>query len=139
MGAVLTPAFVGIERAAHLPNASTFCGRCESVCPMRIPLPKMMRHWREQEFERHLTPKRYRAGLQLWAWFARHPGWYRLFAGPGMFFLSLFGGFRRRYRNLPFAGEWTRYRDFAAPQGRTFMAKWPAYKRRRQRATRKKK
>jgi L-lactate dehydrogenase complex protein LldF len=54
MGAVLTPSLIGVDKAGHLPNASTFCGRCESVCPMRIPLPKMMRHWREKEFERHL-------------------------------------------------------------------------------------
>ena len=32
MGAVLTPTLVGVEEAGHLPNASTFCGRCESVC-----------------------------------------------------------------------------------------------------------
>ena len=47
---VLTPALVGIGEAGHLPNASTFCGRCESVCPVKIPLPRMMRHWREREF-----------------------------------------------------------------------------------------
>src|SRR5580658_2684662 len=47
MGAVLTPALIGIAEAGHLPNASTFCGRCESVCPVKIPLPKLMRHWRE--------------------------------------------------------------------------------------------
>ena len=35
---VVTPALIGIEKAKHLPNASTFCGRCEEVCPMRIPL-----------------------------------------------------------------------------------------------------
>ncbi|MGH7083817.1 MAG: lactate utilization protein B, partial [Acetobacteraceae bacterium] len=50
MGAVLTPALIGVDKAGHLPNASTFCGRCESVCPMKIPLPGMMRHWREREF-----------------------------------------------------------------------------------------
>ena len=38
----------GWRRRATCPNASTFCGRCESVCPMMIPLPKLMRHWREQ-------------------------------------------------------------------------------------------
>ncbi len=54
----------------HLPNASTFCGRCESVCPVRIPLPKLMRHWREREFERHLTPATVRSGLPLWGFFA---------------------------------------------------------------------
>ncbi len=133
MGAVLTPAFVGIEKSADLPNASTFCGRCESVCPMQIPLPKMMRHWREKEFERHLSPLRQRQAIRLWAWFARHPGWYRLFANPGVFFLALFGGFRRRFSSLPFAGQWTKYRDMPAPQGRTFIGLWPAHARRRRR------
>ena len=57
MGAVLTPSLIGVAEGGQLPNASTFCGRCEEVCPMRIPLPKMMRHWREREFERHLIAR----------------------------------------------------------------------------------
>ena len=52
IGAVLDPVIFGLEKTRDLPNASTFCGRCESVCPMKIPLPKLMRHWREKEFER---------------------------------------------------------------------------------------
>ena len=48
MGAVLTPSFIGIEQAHHPPSASTFCGRCEQVCPVRIPLPKLMRLARAQ-------------------------------------------------------------------------------------------
>src|SRR6266446_3758141 len=67
MGAVLTPALVGIGEAGHLPNASTFCGQCESVCPVKIPLPKMMRHWRERQFAERLVPPVYRSGLRLWA------------------------------------------------------------------------
>ena len=61
MGAVLTPPFIGIEQAHHLPNASSFCGRCEEVCPVRIPLPKLMRHWREQEFSQSGLARRPRA------------------------------------------------------------------------------
>ncbi|PKQ03604.1 MAG: (Fe-S)-binding protein, partial [Alphaproteobacteria bacterium HGW-Alphaproteobacteria-10] len=34
MGAVLTPSLIGVEEGGQLPNASTFCGRCEQVCPM---------------------------------------------------------------------------------------------------------
>ena len=44
IGAVLTPSLIGVKDAGNLPNASTFCGSCESVCPMKIPLPKLMRH-----------------------------------------------------------------------------------------------
>ena len=56
MGAVLTPGLIGIEEAAALPNASTLCGRCESVCPVKIPLPKLLRYWREREFATKLVP-----------------------------------------------------------------------------------
>src|SRR2546421_932243 len=76
MGAVLTPALVGLHEAGHLPNASTFCGRCEEVCPVKIPLPKMMRHWREREFAQALSPPVYRSGLRLWAWLAARPRLY---------------------------------------------------------------
>ena len=64
MGAVLTPSLIGVDKAGNLPNASTFCGKCESVCPVKIPLPMLMRHWREREFERHLEP----AGERGAAW-----------------------------------------------------------------------
>jgi L-lactate dehydrogenase complex protein LldF len=128
MGAVLSPALIGIDKAAHLPNASTFCGRCESVCPMHIPLPKMMRHWREREFEQHLTPASMRTNLKLWAWAAKRPAVYRLATGvamPAMRLLSLGKG---RFKWFPLAGAWTKHRDLPSPQGRTFMAQWKSRK-----------
>ncbi len=67
MGAVLTPQLAGIDQSAHLPNASTFCGKCEEVCPVRIPLPKLMRYWRDQESARHLGRPAMRTGLGVWA------------------------------------------------------------------------
>jgi len=124
MGAVLDPALIGIDKAGHLPNASTFCGRCESVCPMRIPLPRMMRSWREREFERHLAPAQFRRGLKLWAWFARRPALYRLATGIAMRTLAIAGRGRGRFASLPLAGGWTKYRDMPAPQGATFMSQW---------------
>jgi len=124
MGAVLTPSLVGIDKAGHLPNASTFCGRCESVCPMRIPLPKMMRHWREREWERGLNPAVVRSGLKFWAWFARRPALYHLATWLAFPLLAAAGGRKRRFRFLPLARGWVRYRDMPAPQGRTFMQQW---------------
>lgn len=124
MGAVLTPSLIGIEAARHLPEASTFCGRCESVCPMRIPLPKMMRHWRERAFERRLTPAPSRFALRLWNLFAARPRLYRLATSLAIPALALLGGRRRRLRALPFAGGWTRHRDLPAPEGRTFRQMW---------------
>jgi L-lactate dehydrogenase complex protein LldF len=124
MGAVLTPTLIGVDEAGHLPNASTFCGRCESVCPMKIPLPKMMRHWREREFERQLSPATYRYGLQFWAFFARRPALYHTATALATRLLGMIGRPRGRFRSLPLAGGWTAGRDMPAPEGRSFQSLW---------------
>ncbi|MGG5821308.1 LutB/LldF family L-lactate oxidation iron-sulfur protein [Falsiroseomonas sp. HW251] len=130
MGSVLTPSLVGVEKTGHLPNASTFCGKCESVCPVKIPLPKLMRHWREREFERHLTPAAIRSNLALWAWFAKRPALYRAATRMGVGALSLLARGRGAFRSMPFAGGWTQGRDLPAPEpGGTFMARYKAQKR----------
>ena len=130
MGSVLTPTLIGVDQAGHLPNASTFCGRCESVCPMKIPLPKMMRHWREKQFERHLTPSAARFGLGVWAWFAKRPTAYRLATRAAMGTLGLLGRKKGRFGWLPLAAGWTTGRDMPAPEGPTFMARYKAQARR---------
>ena len=124
MGAVLTPSLIGVDKGGHLPNASTFCGRCESVCPVKIPLPKLMRHWREREFERHLTPSVQRFGLKVWAFFAKNPGLYSFATRTAMRALSWLGRDKGRFASLPLASGWTDYRDLPAPQGDTFQAQW---------------
>jgi L-lactate dehydrogenase complex protein LldF len=124
MGAVLTPSLIGIDKAGHLPNASTFCGRCEEVCPVRIPLPRLMRFWREREFERRLSPTVQRTGLKLWAFVAKRPRLYRLATAPAMQVLAWFGRKQGRFRFLPFATGWTKHRDLPAPQGKTFQEQW---------------
>ncbi|PWB58481.1 MAG: iron-sulfur cluster-binding protein [Bradyrhizobiaceae bacterium] len=130
MGAVLTPSLIGVDKAGHLPNASTFCGRCEAVCPVRIPLPRMMRRWREREFERHLQPATMRYGLAVWAFLAKRPRLYALATSAAAFGLGWLGRAKGRFRSLPLAGGWTRHRDFPAPEQRTFQAQWRGRKRR---------
>jgi L-lactate dehydrogenase complex protein LldF len=130
MGAVLTPALLGVGEAGHLPNASTFCGRCESVCPVKIPLPKMMRHWRERQFAEKKAPATQRTGLRLWAWIARRPTLYHALAEIGSRMLGWAGGARGRFRALPFAAGWTSVRDMPAPEGRSFHSLWAERQRR---------
>ncbi|HYM33573.1 MAG TPA: LutB/LldF family L-lactate oxidation iron-sulfur protein [Candidatus Cybelea sp.] len=134
IGAAIDPHFIGLEEAQHLPNASTFCGKCESVCPMRIPLPKIMRYWREQAFESKITPAAQRAGLELWAWFAKRPNLYRLATRIGIGVLGFMGRGKGRFRSLPLAGGWTDGRDLPAPEGRTFHDLWRAEAKRRGRS-----
>ena len=128
MGAVLTPTLWGIDKAGHLPNASTFCGRCENVCPMRIPLPKMMRKWRERAYDNRQDTTVQRIGLKAWAFLAKRPKLYRQMVRLAAPALSWWGGKTGRIRSLPLAGGWTKHRDLPAPQGRGFVAEWNARK-----------
>ncbi len=122
---MLTPSLIGVDQAGHLPNASTFCGKCESVCPVKIPLPKLMRHWREREFERHLTPPVVRTNLALWAFFARRPALYRLATrAAAMDAWDCWAASADASSKLPFAGGWTGGRDLPAPEGDTFFARY---------------
>lgn len=120
MGSVLTPGLIGVEEAGHLPNASTFCGKCEEVCPMRIPLPKLMRHWRKREFEQNNNAAKARWALKAWAFAAKHPGLYRFGTRIAMRLLGMMGRTHGRLKTVPLAGGWTSVRDLPAPPGKTF-------------------
>lgn len=124
VGAVLTPSLAGLSEAHHLPNASSLCGRCEEVCPMRIPIPKMLRHFREEEVASGMAPASARRGIALWAWFASRPGLYRTMTSLGTGMLARFGRKRGRFSRLPMAGAWTATRDLASPQGSSFQNQW---------------
>jgi L-lactate dehydrogenase complex protein LldF len=120
MGSVLTPMFAGLERARDLPDAATLCNQCGVVCPVKIPLPDLLRKLRERQFERRLKPWGERAGLELWSWLARNPGLYALATKLGARLLARMGEPEGRIRSLPFGGGWTNGRDLPAPEGRTF-------------------
>jgi L-lactate dehydrogenase complex protein LldF len=46
IGAILTPQLIGIENAKSLPFASTLCGACYEVCPVKIDIPTVLLHLR---------------------------------------------------------------------------------------------
>lgn len=126
MGSVLTPLINGIDKAYDLPNACTLNGRCQTVCPVKIPLPGLLREIRRQQFESGLTPAPIRWALQTWAWLARHAGLYHSVMRIGVPLLNRIGSKRGSLRWLPFAGGWTGTRDLPAPQGGTFRQAWKA-------------
>jgi len=128
IGAALNPGLIGIKAAAQLPNASTFCGQCEAVCPMKIPLPALMRQWREVEFSKGETGRLARTGLRAWSALARRPRVYHMAMRFASAILGALGGTRRALKRLPLASGWTRHRDLPAPQGRTFQQLWAEHK-----------
>jgi L-lactate dehydrogenase complex protein LldF len=120
IGSILTPAYIGIENALDLPQASTLCNQCGVVCPVKIPLPDLLRKLREQQFERHLRPWYERAGLRAWSWLASRPALYALATRIGVRALKWMGGRQRLIHRLPLGGGWTDARDMPAPAGKTF-------------------
>jgi L-lactate dehydrogenase complex protein LldF len=132
MGSVLTPSYIGLENALDLPHAATLCGACSVACPVKIPLPELLRGLREQQVDRGLRPGREIAAIRLWSWTAQHPRLYALATAVVARCLRLLGGRRGLIRRLPFGSGWTLGRFFPAPKsGRTFRALYAARPRKR--------
>jgi L-lactate dehydrogenase complex protein LldF len=131
MGAVLTPIISGHEKAQDLPHACTLNGRCQQVCPVKIPLPEMLRRLRHDQWEAGFIRGKARWGIDAWAWFATRP---RLYHGLTRFLVAvggMLGRSRGRFNRLPLASGWTLGRDMPSPQGTTFHAAWAKAKRKR--------
>lgn len=124
MGSVLSPGLIGIEKTKHLPQASTLCGKCEEVCPVRIPLPNLLRNWRFQVQDQNLMDWKTKWGIKVWAYFAKRFRFYRIATRWSLYLLALSYRKYGKFKNLPFPESWTRYRDIPAPQGKTFIDQW---------------
>ncbi len=48
IGAVITPQLIGISKAKQLPYASSLCGACKEVCPVKIDIPELLLHLRAE-------------------------------------------------------------------------------------------
>ncbi len=131
MGEVLAPALHGIGKTSDIVDACTMCGRCAEVCPMRIPLPSLIRRWRTEAFRQARVSPVQRLGLKLWAWLARHPRLYALAMRIAVPVLKF--ALRRKdiLRRIPGLTAWMAERELPPPQGRTFTAMWHAMRRKR--------
>jgi len=132
LGAALDPGLDGLAKSYHLPNATSFCGRCESVCPVKIPLTQIMRHWRNKAFAAGIPSSAFGAGLKLWSAVARRPGLYRIAARIAARAMRLIAAKRGPLRSFPILQGWFAERDLAKPAATSFQAQW---RRRRARKT----
>jgi len=116
IGAILTPQLVGIEHAASLPFASSLCGACYEVCPVKIDIPSILLHLRAEAVR--AAPKRLeQAVMKLTA---------ATFASPGRFALAQRLG-RLLERTLVRGGAlapWTRTRDLKPFPREAFRDWW---------------
>jgi L-lactate dehydrogenase complex protein LldF len=124
VGAIVTPGLRGIKGWKELPDASSLCGACREVCPVRLDIPRMLLELRKQAVAEADVPLALRVGLWGFGFAASKPFLYR--AGAGLFrrlsrLLSREGWIRK----LPgLAGGWTRSRDLKAPAAKPFRELW---------------
>ncbi len=105
MGSVLTPSYVGLENALDLPHAATLCGACSVACPVKIPLPELLRKLRERQVDRGLRPWTEIVAIRVWSWTARRPRLYAFATAMAARFLHVLGGRDGMIGMLPFRAQ----------------------------------
>lgn len=124
VGSVLTSLLLGLPESSLLPNASTLCGACEEVCPVGIPLARMLLELRADEREQGLKSPSEIIGAKAYAGVMGRAG---LLEALQRMLGALSGLFSRdgRVGRLPppFSG-WTDRRDFPAPAPQPFRRLW---------------
>jgi L-lactate dehydrogenase complex protein LldF len=116
IGSVLTPALQGMKQWCDLPHASSLCGACAEVCPVRIQIPQLLLYEREELWRAGRRPLWLRTGLRAYREAVVHPKLFRF-----MTFLAraMTRGFAARGNRWikwlppPLSG-WTDHRDFPA-------------------------
>src|ERR1051326_6039882 len=114
IGAVITPQLMGIEKASQLPYASSLCGACRDVCPVKIDIPQLLLHLRAE-----ISPRKgsvaERLAFKLWA---------RVMTSPALYRMSSVAG-RLLQRVVPISRAWTNGRDLRPIESKSFHELWP--------------
>ncbi len=124
VGSIVTPGLQGMDPWWDLPYASTLCGACEEVCPVRIQIPSMLLELRRQAASDGRLPGWLEAGMRRYARTATSPGkWAR--AKKWASRLSAPFSSKGWINRMPGPGRgWTRYRDLPRPSKESFGEWW---------------
>ena len=124
IGAILTPQLLPVEEAPEHPYASSLCGACHEVCPVKIEIPHILLKLREQvQQQKNSRASRIpleKWALQIWSSIMTRP---RIYSRLSRWARTLQRPFQRNGRlKLPFPpfNRWTERREFPAMPGRSF-------------------
>jgi L-lactate dehydrogenase complex protein LldF len=118
IGAILTPMLTGVSANPSLPYASTLCGACYDVCPVRIDIPSILVHLRSSATSGAVSAEA--VTMAAASWVMASP---RLFAFASRRYRVL-GRLLGRVRRLSPLSGWTRSRDLPVPPPETFRDWW---------------
>jgi L-lactate dehydrogenase complex protein LldF len=132
IGAILTPQFLGVHHEPALPFASSLCGACAEVCPVKIDIPKILLDLRadvKKAEARDGENRLERLAFRIFAWIMRHPHIYEL---AGLAAASLApsgegGGWVRNVAapmNVPPVKLWLSQRDLPPSPAKSFRQLW---------------
>ncbi|WP_303951120.1 LutB/LldF family L-lactate oxidation iron-sulfur protein [Rothia mucilaginosa] len=137
IGAILSPQLSGIE-AAHnnsLPYASSLCGACYEVCPVKINFPEVLVHLRAKDVESKHAVREFEGnkkapfsqmdGMMLGAKKLFTSGKMMSIAERGLPMSRLITGRKHKITAVPgIVGGWTEYRDIPEPPKESFRNWW---------------
>ncbi|MGD0364536.1 MAG: LutB/LldF family L-lactate oxidation iron-sulfur protein [Bryobacteraceae bacterium] len=131
IGAIITPQFMGIQHEPSLPFASSLCGACAEVCPVKIDIPKVLLDLRaevKQAEQRGGTNRLERLAFKMWAWVMCHPRIYEMAAKVAAGVAPSEDGKWLRsapaLMNLPPVRAWLSQRDLPPAPARSFRELW---------------
>ncbi|HWB86229.1 MAG TPA: LutB/LldF family L-lactate oxidation iron-sulfur protein [Bryobacteraceae bacterium] len=131
IGAILTPQFMGVNHEPGLPFASSLCGACYEVCPVKIDIPKILLELRSDVAKSNVREGRKRMErltFRVFAWAASHPRIYTMAARMASAFSPSSNG--RWIRKVPFfmnvapLRAWLSERDLPPAPPKSFRQLW---------------
>src|SRR5579871_6849660 len=130
IGAIITPQFMGAGHEPGLPFASSLCGACGEVCPVKIDIPKILLELRSDVKKSELREKQNRLArlaFRAFAWLMTHP---RLYEMAGSMAAAVAPSDGRWIRTVPApmnlgpVKAWLSQRDLPPPPAKSFRQMW---------------
>jgi L-lactate dehydrogenase complex protein LldF len=114
IGSIITPSLRGVEKFKHLSYASSLCGKCSEVCPVKIEIHKMLLLNRRDAVE-----KGFSTTVEKWGW----KGWKNAMMKRSM--MDMFGGrWKNRFMRTFFKKSWGQHRALPEVEKQSFSKLW---------------
>ena len=125
IGAIVSPMLTNMEQSKDLPYASTLCGACRDVCPVKIDIPRLLLHLRHKLASSGASTWTERLAMRQWHSAMKTRKQLEGSARLGRLLLRpiIRNGYVKKLR-APVVGGWTDSRDFPAPATKSFAQLW---------------
>ena len=124
IGSVLTPHLRGLNEFQHLSFASSLCGGCTEVCPVKIDLHHHLLHNRRNAIGAGTHPGKERRGMRLFRWMMMDGGRFRVLGGLARTAIRLAHGIGLAGTALDPLRPWTRRRAPMPIPSTSFRSLW---------------